>query len=237
ASASSYPVDLLLPLVPAQKRKEIADSALQLTRSPAATAYLEALRNTTFVQALLAGKLPLEWAPTRMVSDDPVKALGRATPGVLLPQKLHTVLGRPEEHLELVSAYFVPTAEGTETLAAMARRNVELRILTNSLEATDVAVVHAGYLKRRKALLEAGVRLFELRRLTPRDGFAENIGPFGSSAASLHAKTFAADGRRIFIGSFNFDPRSAALNTEMGFVIESPVLARRIDAAFRQGIP
>jgi putative cardiolipin synthase len=59
----------------------------------------------------------------------------------------------------------------------------------------------------------------------------------GSSAASLHAKTFAADRRNVFIGSFNFDPRSAHLNTEMGIVIESPALAQRIADAFDSRIP
>jgi putative cardiolipin synthase len=53
----------------------------------------------------------------------------------------------------------------------------------------------------------------------------------------LHAKTFAVDGNRIFVGSFNFDPRSALLNTEMGVVIESPVLAQRLVAFFDAEVP
>jgi putative cardiolipin synthase len=59
----------------------------------------------------------------------------------------------------------------------------------------------------------------------------------GSSGASLHAKTFAADGSLVFVGSFNFDPRSAELNTEMGFVIESAPLAREIETVFREDVP
>lgn len=59
----------------------------------------------------------------------------------------------------------------------------------------------------------------------------------GSSASSLHSKTFSVDRSRVFIGSFNFDPRSAKLNTEMGFVIDSPTLAGRISKAFEQRIP
>ncbi|HQB31040.1 MAG TPA: phospholipase D-like domain-containing protein, partial [Syntrophales bacterium] len=50
-------------------------------------------------------------------------------------------------------------------------------------------------------------------------------------------KTFSVDRSRAFIGSFNFDPRSAALNTELGFIIESPSLARRVDAVFNEVIP
>jgi putative cardiolipin synthase len=61
---------------------------------------------------------------------------------------------------------------------------------------------------------------------------------FGSASASaLHAKTFAVDGVRGFVGSFNFDPRSQLLNTEMGLVIESPTLARRLAATFDTVVP
>ena len=55
---------------------------------------------------------------------------------------------------------------------------------------------------------------------------------FRSSGSALHAKTFAVDSRRLFVGSFNFDPRSAKLNTEMGLIIESPVLAARLQTVF-----
>jgi len=111
-----------------------------------------------------------------------------------------------------------------------------VRVLTNSLEATDVAAVHAGYAKRRKALLAAGIALYELRS-SPADLPRRAAGVMGSSRASLHAKTFAVDGARVFIGSFNFDPRSAELNTEMGFVIDSPGLARQIEGVFDTTIP
>jgi putative cardiolipin synthase len=59
----------------------------------------------------------------------------------------------------------------------------------------------------------------------------------GSSGSSLHAKTFSIDCARVFVGSFNLDPRSASLNTEMGLVIESPELAAQIAAAFAEEIP
>lgn len=59
----------------------------------------------------------------------------------------------------------------------------------------------------------------------------------GSSGSSLHAKTFALDDQQVFVGSFNFDPRSARLNTEMGFVIDDPVLAQAVDRAFDEEVP
>jgi len=149
---------------------------------------------------------------------------------------LTRILGEPASRLGLVSPYFVPTAQGVAWFTTLARRGVKIQILTNSLEATDVSFVHAGYAKRRKPLLREGATLYELRRsMTVPE--RRPAGGSGSSGASLHAKTFAVDGARVFIGSFNFDPRSAQLNTEMGFVIESPALAQEIDDVFRTRIP
>jgi putative cardiolipin synthase len=109
-------------------------------------------------------------------------------------------------------------------------------VLTNSLASSDVTAVHAGYAKRRVDLLRAGVRLYEFKP-TAAAGAERDAETFGgSSSGSLHAKTFAVDRERIFVGSFNFDPRSARLNTEMGLVIDSPVLARGLADALDSGL-
>lgn len=97
--------------------------------------------------------------------------------------------------------------------------------MTNALNTTDVLLVHSGYTKYRRELLESGVHLYEpeaARRRRP--GSETQLKPLGLSGASLHAKTFAVDEKRVFIGSFNFDPRSAMLNCEMGFLIDSPTM-------------
>lgn len=85
-------------------------------------------------------------------------------------------------------------------------------------------------------MLENGVSLFELRSQAASGIHADHLGAFRSSKASLHAKTFAVDGKRIFIGSFNFDPRSTALNTEMGLMINSEQMAQKLHKAFDEGI-
>jgi putative cardiolipin synthase len=244
ASGSSYPVDGLLPPADPALIAELASAASLIERDPAAAAYMDALRNSSFVRELIEGRLPLEWATTRMVSDDPAKGLGLAAPDELLLRGLKEIIGEPAAEMELVSAYFVPGAAGTDAFADLAERGVKVTVLTNSLEATDVAPVHAGYAKRRKPLIEAGITLYELRRLSPDTGANRSAGLVGSSggrsgssASGLHAKTFSVDRSWVFIGSFNFDPRSAKLNTEMGFVIDSPALAQRIAAAFDSSIP
>jgi len=144
-------------------------------------------------------------------------------------------MGEPQRSVDLVSPYFVPGREATATLAGMAQRGVHVRVLTNSLQATDVAAVHAGYAKWRRALLEAGVSLYELRRMD--DGATQQRRIGGSSSSSLHAKTFGVDGQRVFVGSFNLDPRSIDLNTEMGLVIDSPVLAGQLSARLNESMP
>ena len=121
------------------------------------------MRDLPLVDQLLRGQLAIDWAPVRMVSDDPAKGLGRAARDDLLFSKLTAAMGEPQRRMELVSGYFVPAEAGTRALAGMAARGVEVTVLTNAFEATDVPLVHAGYVRRRKPLLQAGVRIFELR--------------------------------------------------------------------------
>lgn len=153
----------------------------------------------------------------------------------LLGDRLVKVVGKIERRLDAVSAYFVPGAQRVKGFTKLEKRGVQVRILTNSLEATDVLPVHAGYAKRRGALLKGGIELFELRRQASTSAAKNKLGPFGSSGASLHAKTFAVDSQRIFVGSFNFDPRSATLNTEMGVMIDSKRLATGVNQSFDKG--
>ena len=163
-SPSAYPATALVaPAGP--------DAAARLTEQFAATRadteaieYVEAVRTTPIVRDILERRLAFEWATARLVHDDPAKTLdteGRVD--LLLFPELVRMVGAPVKSLDLVSPYFVPGDGGTHALVAMAGRGVRVRILTNSLAASDVAVVHSGYAKRRHALLKAGVQLFELK--------------------------------------------------------------------------
>jgi len=202
--------------------------------------YLEALRDTSLARKLLQGELAFEWSGAQLLRDDPAKTLDRdGRTDVLLLSALLQAVGQPAASFDLVSPYFVPGAEGTRALAALARSGVKIRVLTNSLAATDVSAVHAGYAKRRKDLLAAGIALYEMKpsRLETEDEREQRRSATGSSSASLHAKTFALDGRRIFVGSFNFDERSAHLNTELGLLIDNAALAGRLGEFFDREVP
>jgi cardiolipin synthase C len=236
-SESAYPAAALLPPAQPDSAAQVRNAWAALQQDPKASGYLEALRTTALVQQLVAGTLPFEWTQARVIQDDPAKVLHPPERSELhmLP-RLTAALGEPARELDLISPYFVPTKQGTAALTTLAARGVKVRVLTNSLSATDVTPVHAGYAKYREALLRGGVLLYELKPSEQRDE-REKRDVGGSSDASLHAKTFAVDRSRIYVGSFNLDPRSSRLNTEMGVVVESSRLATRLSAGLDELLP
>jgi cardiolipin synthase C len=236
ASESSYPADRILTPADSSDRHILDEAVARVRADSASVAYTRAVAESPFVRELLATRLPFEWATTTMISDDPAKGLGRVPDDSLMWPRLRRLLGQPTQELAIISPYFVPGGGETDYFQRLVDSGVAVEVLTNSLESTDVAAVHAGYAKRRPSLLRGGVSLFELKRHTPdagQDGY--RLGT--PSASGLHAKTISVDGARIFIGSFNFDSRSARINTEMGFVIQSPALARTIAGSFKGSIP
>lgn len=236
ASASAYPVDQLLPAV------DTPQAVLDETLAPPADGpdtqrYLEALEQSDFLQRLLDKSLAMTWAHVSVISDDPEKALGKGQDERLMSRQLSAALDQPRASVTLVSPYFVPTESGVALFGELEAQGVEVTVLTNSLAANDVAFVHAGYAKYRKPLLKAGVTLYEMQRTASTGNKRPRAGVMGSSASSLHAKTFAIDGEVLFIGSFNFDPRSTNINTEIGFLIESPKLATEMEDSFAEEVP
>lgn len=231
-SQSSYPASTILPepLQSAQTWQQALTEKIEA--HPLSPRYIQAVKHSAFIDQLLNQRLELEWARTHIVSDDPAKGVGKSVDDGYVLRQLETIIGEPEREVDLVSPYFVPTQAGLDYFSYLTQQGVTVRILTNSLAATDVTAVHAGYARYRKALLRAGVELYEMRPFLDYSEKEYRAGPFGSSGSSLHAKTFAVDAKRVFVGSLNFDPRSANLNTELGFIIESPNLAKKIEDVF-----
>ena len=186
-------------------------------------------------QKLTGGQLALHWSPSiRVLSDPPEKASAVASRRETASWLLYDVMAllfSAQRGSWIISPYFVPGDGGAMMLSSQAQRGMQVRVLTNSLMANDVPLVHAGYRNYRETLLRNGVGLYELR-----PGQAKtNRELLGSSGASLHTKAFVVDGQRGFVGSFNFDPRSAQLNTEMGVVFDHPALAAEVQQMFEQG--
>ena len=186
---------------------------------------------------------PINWAKAHFIADSPNKIRGAATHNQLIYSQMLNIMGEPKQHLELVSAYFVPTRKGTDYLVNLSKNDVRIRILTNSFLANDIAVVHAFYQKYRHDLLQNGIKLYEFKPYIERNKrtwyevVTGNVIPAkGKNTSSLHAKFFDIDGI-VFIGSFNFDPRSANLNSEVGLVVESDVLQKYISKSLDQYLP
>jgi len=194
--------------------------------------YAEEHRRDDAVQRLIAGDWPMEWAAvSQFVVDDPAKvtmekqALERSHVRTMLVPAIQSA----RKSVTLISPYFVPNEEGTRLLVDAARSGLRVRVLTNSLVANDVAAVHGGYSKWRRELLAGGVGLWELKPLLGSEVHASLL---GSRGASLHTKALTVDGDRLFIGSFNIDPRSTWLNCEQGILAESTNLARQLEEIF-----
>jgi len=235
-SEAAWPIETLIKIPEGDPVGRLRREAEQLRQGERAIKYLENMENSA-----LAGGFPgnigdMIWCRAEVISDGPRKILGKPGPKGPLSEQLQATIGLPVERMYIVSPYFVPTHTGAKLFSDLADSGVEIVVLTNSLEATDVAAVHSGYSRYRKGLLKAGVKLFEMQRLSGQERM-RGKGPMGSSGSSLHAKTFAIDGKRLFVGSFNFDPRSARLNTEMGLLIDSPELAAQLAETFEHQVP
>jgi putative cardiolipin synthase len=172
------------------------------------------------------------WAPTHVVWDDPADFIAGESGGRIL-SALSGKLDSLESELVMENAYFVPTQAGADRLKELSARGVDVRILTNSLASNDVVAVHAGYSKYRKELLEANIGLYEVRADSAK---VQQTFISTESKAGLHTKAAVFDGNSLFVGSFNLDPRSANLNTEIGLYVESRILARQLKAFMDEGV-
>lgn len=228
-AAEVYPIALLNEQPPLTLQQVRA--ALEEARANAlGSRYAAALQQDNAVQQLIGGQAQVYWrhdyqlvvdAPDKHRRDDVLdkSSVLRA----LLPR-----LERAQRELLIISPYFVPGKEGTALLVGLAQRGVRVKLLTNSLAANDVAAVHGGYSRYRTILLEGGVELWELK---PEVG-PINSSLLGSSGASLHTKALAVDGEMLFVGSYNLDPRSTALNAELGVLVDSSAMAQRFAEDF-----
>ena len=201
------------------------------------SAYLKALRNSNLASQLRRNQVRFEWGEGKVVYDFPEKLLhDESRTDLHLSTQLSPYIDQINEELIIFSPYFVPGNEGVAALKAFRERGVRVRILTNSLASNDVAIVHSGYAKYRKALLRAGIELYELNKKIGKKEKKEKKGPHGSSKASLHAKSFVFDREQVFIGSLNLDPIAIYNNTEIGMVITQETIARGMGEWFDQNI-
>jgi putative cardiolipin synthase len=183
----------------------------------------QAVRDSGFADLFDRTDLLLRQGPAIVVQDYPDKVTGATLAAAHIGRRLSDLAGGIRSDLLIVSPYFVPGPGGVELLTGWHRDGARVRVVTNSLAATDVPAVHAGYARYRRELLENGIELYEFRPDARLPRRARGSG--GSSRVSLHAKAIVVDRRATFVGSMNLDQRSLHLNTENGILVESPGLS------------
>ncbi len=209
------------------------------------------------------------WAPALMLADAPGKIPADSGPGAVrnpdlvvsrpdMPSRnaaaladlassadtvvegLLQLIGQARTDLLIISPYFVPGPDMQQAFAAARARGVRIRVLTNSLASNDAPIAHVGYARHRKALLAAGVELYELR--SEQTSFGNVFGSSGGSGVSgesramLHSKVLVMDGRLLVVGSMNLDLRSQLQNTEIALLIRSTELSRLAAEQIERGL-
>ena len=143
----------------------------------------------------------------------------------LMLGEIRAMLASPRSELQIVNAYIIPAEHGIDTLRTLNERGVAVSVLTNSLASQDVPAVNSHYRRWRKPILETGASLYEMRHDAAIQSEFVDTPPVTAEFMGLHSKAMVVDRRHVYIGSMNFDPRSAITNTEMGAFIDSPELA------------
>lgn len=183
----------------------------------------------------------MSWEDATFISDSPGKNAGDSGlgGGGESTQFLIDAVRNAKSSILIQSPYLIMPEGGIELFEELVERGVRIRISTNSLASTDNIPAFSGYHKQRTDLLEAGVELYEFKphpaiedeliERYPR--IAENNPIF-----ALHAKSMVVDDETVFIGTFNLDPRSVNLNTEVGLLVDSFELARQLTASIERDI-
>lgn len=182
----------------------------------------------TLLKRLKELSMELDWAELTVFADPPRKDLQAKSQHVY--HRIQDADLAAKDEALVSSPYFIPSEQLISRLKDQIKKGVKYRVLTNSLASNDVTMAQYGYASRRRALLEAGVELYELRTdALDRESYMAVKNRH--SALGLHAKVSVMDNKRVLIGSFNIDPRSTNINTEVVIMVKSEKLAIKVKQA------
>jgi putative cardiolipin synthase len=225
-AASGDPVDLQ------REFDHLVEDGEQMTSIP--VPMTDMLGHRPLGRDLDAGPLQLEWGSAVAFADRPDKVTATSVETARSMSAQMNIMDRvsaSKRSVVISSPYFVPGPTGVQAFRELTERSVKVAILTNSLAANDVPLVHTGYARYRPELLRTGVELYELSptRMTRHD---EPLVP-AMSLGRLHSKAAVIDESIVYLGSVNLDPRSDSTNTELGMLAECPALARQVIEVIR----
>jgi cardiolipin synthase C len=232
----SIPIEGLEPKHASQEALKAFESAAPAARAQSSfdNDLAQRLASGEPLAGVLEGRTHLSAATAEVIYDSPDKGgvLAGAAPQKLIYTDVEARGAGVTTELLMITPYFVPSKKQLGLLKSLRERGIQVRTLTNSLEAAPDVAAHAGYVRVRPTLVDAGIDLFEIRAHVEGQqgtGQPRKLSRHGNFA--LHAKLYVFDRRSLFVGSMNFDQRSENLNTEIGLLIDSQELA--VNAAKR----
>jgi cardiolipin synthase C len=191
--------------------------------------------HTRYMQELVAGNGKFYAASAVLLSDGPAKLENPIDISQMsLIRELEGFIENADTSVQVINPYFIPTSSGISYWRSLIDRGMEVTIVTNSLASTNHIPVHSGYSRYRKQMLEMGASLYEVR-VNAVDRGDGNSGEAPESL-TLHTKLMLIDGRYLFVGSLNLDPRSIEINAEMGLLIDSRELSQQLAEAIEIGV-
>ena len=199
------------------------------------TEYFQTIKNAEFTQKIINKQIDFIWAEATLFYGRPEKISNDTlNQTVHIGPQVTPYFERANSEILIATPYFVPGNKGSKWFRNKQANGTEITILTNSLAATDVIAVHAGYKKYREQLVASDINLYELKPTAQPTLSKTNKLIEGSRHASLHAKYMVVDQQYVFIGSANIDPRSEFLNTEIGIMLNSKELAKQTIELFKR---
>ena len=193
-----------------------------------------AIQNTP--QAFMRLTEQLIWTNIEFISDTPGKNSNKLFlgGGGKTTEKLAQLVADAKQQIVIQSPYLVLSSQAIKLFKAAIKRGVTVRINTNSMAATDNVQAFSGYRNQREQLIKMGIEIFEYKPdphikhalLKQNPAFYEKPPIF-----AIHAKTMVVDNKTVYIGTFNFDPRSQNLNTEVGVIVQNEDLAAKVQDA------
>jgi putative cardiolipin synthase len=176
------------------------------------------------------------WTDVEFISDTPGKNSNKLLlgGGGKSTEKLAALVENAQSEIVIQSPYLVMSSEAIKLFKKAIKRGVKVQINTNSMAATDNVQAFSGYRNQREILTKMGIAIFEFKpdaQISQRLVRHKTNGVLKPPIFAIHAKTMVVDNKIVYIGTFNFDPRSQNLNTEVGVIVQNAALAKEVQTA------
>ena len=229
----AIPVEQLLPRRKTEPLERMRAQLMRKVQETQESTWRRALESK-LLQDLISGERPLYVADAKIFADKPSKLDEKiGVEHALLVTELDRVLDAATKEAVFITPYYVPGRDGVIYAKRLVDKGLRVVVLTNSQASNNHTAAHSAYARYRRAVLDAGVELFELRATASQ----QVEGVENPKDLTMHTKLILIDRRFLFIGSLNLDPRSIEVNTEMGILIDSPDLAGAIAVELETEIP